>query len=215
MKYMLSALVFCCTMANQARLQTYLAPTVGMDYFQTHIETDPFYHITPQDNRIAFTYGGQLQQEISKKITVGLSVMHVAKDFNGLFWGFVGATKIKSRISRMDYSVWGYYYALENLYFGAGGTYSNMDMFSYLDRDNIPAEVKETYWTGASLAYRYGNFWLELRYNHGLKTRSIISNGDTQDYFFRSPPSSTALTLRYLFQVLPLKNRRKEKCPEF
>ncbi|NBC05720.1 MAG: hypothetical protein GVY26_00825 [Bacteroidetes bacterium] len=90
-----------------------------------------------------------------------------------------------------------------------------MKVFSYLDQNNLPKEVKEVYWAGASLAYQYGDFWLELRYNHGLKTRSIVSNGDTQDYFFRSPPTSTALTLRYHFQVLPLKNRRKEKCPEF
>ena len=197
-------------------MQTCIAPMIGIDYFQTHLETDPFYEVTPQDSRAAFIYGGQLQQNISDKIAIGLSMMHVGKDFNGLFLGTLGYSKIKSRISRLDYSIWGYCNLLENLHFGAGGTYSDLEVFSYLDRNNnLPTQSKEAYWAGASIAYRYGDFWLELRHNHGLKTNSSVDNIYAQSYFFRSPPSSTALTLRYHFQILPLKNRRKEKCPEF
>ncbi|NBC07529.1 MAG: hypothetical protein GVY26_10080 [Bacteroidetes bacterium] len=137
--------------------------------------------------------------------------MYTKKDFNTRDWGFVGYSYLRNQITRWDYSVHGHYKIWKGLNLGAGGTYSAVDVSYYAAPEWFPTTEKEAYWIGGSIAYQYKNFWLELRHNQGVKTRHIHG----EHFFFQEPPTSTALTLRYLFQVLPLKNRRKEKCPEF
>lgn len=194
--------------------QTSLAPIVGVELFTTLIEEgrEPDFRPIAQerDTRFAAIYGIACHQQLFPRLSASFSVMYAKKDFNKKTLGFFSYFYSRHQITRWDYSLYGHYNIWKGLNLGAGGTYSTMSIPFAVPQGFLPNQ-REAYWIGCSLGYQYKNFWLELRHNQGVKTRHIY--GD--HFFFQEPPSSTALTLRYLFQVLPLKNRRKEKCPEF
>jgi hypothetical protein len=194
--------------------QTSLAPIVGVELFTTLIEEvrEPDFRPIAQEKDTRFTaiYGIACHQQLFPRFSASFSVMYAEKDFNKKALGFFSYIYSRHQITRWDYSLYGHYNIWKGLNLGAGGTYSTMSIPFAVPQGVLPNQ-REAYWIGCSLTYQYKNFWLELRHNQGVKTRHIY--GDR--FFFQEPPTSTALTLRYHFQVLPLKNRRKEKCPEF
>ena len=213
-RYLFLALLLSGLFILPAVSQTSLAPIVGVELFTTFLEEgrEPGFDLNAEkrDTRFAAIYGIACHQQLFPRFSASFSVMHAKKDFNTRIWGFVGYSYLRHEITRWDYSVYGHYNIWKGLNLGAGGTYSTISIPFAVPKGFLPNQ-REAYWLGGSIAYQYKNFWLELRHNQGVKTRHIY--GDR--FFFQEPPSSTALTLRYLFQVLPLKNRRKEKCPEF
>ena len=139
MRYLILSLLFCSHLAVLGISQTYLAPVVGTDLFQTYIEQgrEPGFGLSAEKEDIRFVpiFGVALQQQVVNRFSLSFNLMYTRKDFNMRDWGFSGYSYSRSHIRHWDYSIMAKYNIWKGLHIGVGCTYSNIDVFYYILED--------------------------------------------------------------------------------
>lgn len=208
-------LLTCYFLANSLNAQTFIAPSIGMDFSKLNeVENNGvFFQVVDKEwNTKSLSFGARVEQQFSKSLFLSLSGNYQKVSFDSFELNFASITGHEYQQVKAAASI--NYLIFRGLHVGTGIGMANITGVYPLgpggkSETKRASKIRETKFL-LSAGYSFKNFLLELTY---WKHQKRI--GTFEGLFLVEPIDSISFSVSYLFKILDRneKSKNKVRCP--